>query len=99
VHTTGLTAAKNGKNSSLGPTIQPQKEVLNEYLNNASINTAGDKALKKRGQSIGTSNFLYDERNESPMKMDDSPQPKLQRFPGPPGLDNIKEVSLNKNSI
>jgi hypothetical protein len=75
VHSSALGVAKNGKNSSLGPSIQPPKDSMNEYLNNASI--TGDKALKKRGQSIGTSNFLYDERNESPMKMDDSPQPKI----------------------
>jgi len=39
--------------------------------------------LKKRGQSIGgNQNFLYDERNESPTKLDDSPQANTKtRYP------------------
>ena len=38
---------------------------------------------------------MYEERNESPLKMDDSPQPKT-RYPSQ--LENIKEVSISKNN-
>jgi hypothetical protein len=53
--------------------------IVKDYLN-ASVTLPpkkDSKSIKKRGQSIGnTQNYQYDERNESPTKLEDSPSLK-----------------------
>lgn len=53
--------------------------IIDDYLNSKvpPPKKESNKSLKKRGQSIGgQQNYLYDERNESPTKIDDSPKPR-----------------------